>query len=114
MTPEAKTVIYPVRDLARAKELFGALLGVTPNMDQPYYVNYRVGDQDVGLDPNGHSQGMTGAAAYWHVEDIQASLNQLLAAGATEFKAVRDVGGGKLVATLKDADGNLVGLVQEA
>ena len=29
-------------------------------MDQPYYVGYNVAGQDIGLDPNGHRQGMTG------------------------------------------------------
>jgi hypothetical protein len=59
MTQGMQTVIYPVKDLDRAKALYGALFG-TPVMDEPYYVGFRVADQDVGLDPHGHSQGMTG------------------------------------------------------
>jgi len=57
MNEGVKTVIYPVSDLAGAKALFTALLGVEPLMDQPYYVGYRLADQDIGLDPNGHAQG---------------------------------------------------------
>ena len=34
-------------------------------MDEPYYVGYKVAGQDVGLDHNGHSQGMTGPLGYW-------------------------------------------------
>ena len=65
------TIIYPVKDIAQAKALYTTLLGVEPIMDQPYYVGYKVGDQDIGLDPHGHSKGMTGPVGYWHVEDIK-------------------------------------------
>lgn len=64
MTSGMKTMIYPVRDLVRAKALYGSLLGVAPSMDEPYYAGFRVGDQEVGLDPNGHSQGLTGPVGY--------------------------------------------------
>ncbi len=60
MTPGIRTVIYPVNDLIQAKTLYGKLLGVEPSMDEAYYVSFSVGGQDVGLDPHGHSQGMTG------------------------------------------------------
>ena len=37
----------------------------------PYYVGYKVGNQDIGLDPNGFNQGMTGPICYYHVSDIR-------------------------------------------
>jgi predicted enzyme related to lactoylglutathione lyase len=106
-----RTIIYPVKDIARAKELYGSLFG-EPIMDQPYYVGYKVEGQDVGLDPNGHSQGLTGPVGYWHVDDIKKSLELLLAAGAQGVQDLKDVGGGKLIASVKDADGNIIGLLQ--
>ena len=112
MTSGLRTIIYPVEDLARAKTLYGALLGVAPYADETYYVGFRVGDQELGLDPNGHGQGMTGPVGYWDVDDIEESLKLLLDAGAQEQQAIRDVGGGKLIASVKDADGNVTGLVQ--
>ncbi len=112
MTSGIRTVIYPVKDLAQAKTLYGKLLGVGPYADEAYYVGFRVGDQEVGLDPHGHSQGMTGPVGYWHVDDIKESLKLLLDAGAEAQQAITDVGGGKLIATVKDADGNIIGLVQ--
>ena len=112
MTSGIRTVIYPVKDLAAAKTLYTKLIGVAPVMDEPYYVGFKVDGQDIGLDPNGHRQGMTGPLAYWHVDDINESLQQLLDAGAEVQQAVRDVGGGKLVASVMDADGNAIGLVQ--
>lgn len=114
MTEGVKTIIYPVRDIAKAKPVYRALLGVDPAMDQPYYVGFTVAGQDVGLDPNGHSQGMTGPLGYWHVADIRSSLQALIDAGAHAQQEVRDVGGGKLIASVKDADGNVIGLIQPA
>ena len=112
MNQGIQTIIYPVKDIAQAKKLFGALLGVAPVMDQPYYVQFQVGSQSIGLDPNGHKQGMTGPTTYYHVDNIQATLQALLDAGAQSQHDVKDVGGGKLMALVKDADGNLVGLIQ--
>lgn len=105
-------IVYPVRDLARAKTLYGKLLGVEPYADAPFYVGYRIGDQEIGLDPNGHKAGLTGPLAYWQVSDIRKSLRALLDAGAQTQQGIKDVGGGKLIAWVKDADGNVTGLVQ--
>jgi predicted enzyme related to lactoylglutathione lyase len=112
MTSGMRTVTYPVKDLAAAKEVYGRLFGVAPYMDEVYYVGFNVGGQDVGLDPNGHSKGMTGPVPYWHVDDIDKSLQTLLESGAEAQQAINDVGGGNLIATVKDADGNIIGLFQ--
>jgi predicted enzyme related to lactoylglutathione lyase len=114
MTEGVKTIIYPVTDLAKAKTLYGKLLGVEPYMDEAYYVGFNVEGQDIGLDPHGHSQGMTGPVGYWHVDDITKSLKVLLDAGAEAQQEVKDVGGGKLIASVKDADGNVIGLIQSS
>jgi len=113
MTSGMKTVMYPVTDIAAAKELYRGLFGVAPYADEAYYVGFKVEGQDVGLDPNGRSKGMTGPVGYWHVDDIGKSLDALVATGARVQQPVRDVGGGKLIATLTDADGNPIGLLQE-
>lgn len=107
-----KTVIYPVKDLEQAKKVFGSLLGGEPVMDEPYYVQYAADGLEVGLDPNGHSKGMTGPVTYWQVSDIKASVEGLVGAGGTIQQDVNDVGGGRLIATVQDADGNVIGLVQ--
>ena len=106
------TIIYPVKDISKAKTLYSLLLGAEPNVDTPYYVGYKVGNQDIGLDPNGFKQGMTGPVGYYHVSDIKGNLQSLQDAGAVILQDARDVGGGKLIATLKDTDGNVIGLIQ--
>jgi len=112
MNQGIRTVIYPVKDIAQAKTLYSKLLGVEPYADEAYYVGFRVGDQEIGLDPNGHNQGMTGPVGYFHVSDIKQSLQALLDAGAHTQQEVKDVGGGKLTALARDADNNVIGLVQ--
>jgi predicted enzyme related to lactoylglutathione lyase len=112
-TEGIKTVLHPVTDLEKAKAVYTALLGVPPVADAPYYVGYEVEGQHIGLVPNGGQQGMTSPVAYWHVPDIEAKLAELTAAGATVNEAARDVGGGRLVATVKDPDGNVLGILQD-
>jgi predicted enzyme related to lactoylglutathione lyase len=113
MAGEISTIIYPVKDLGSAKELYGRLLGAEPVIDQPYYVQFNVGGQQIGLDPRGHAKGMTGPVPYVPVDDIQAALTQLREAGAEERQSPNDVGGGRLVALVADSDGNLTGLMQD-
>ncbi|MDX6254471.1 MAG: hypothetical protein QOJ11_805 [Frankiales bacterium] len=112
MTSGVKTIIYPVHDLAAAKGVFGALVGAKPSMDQPYYVGFDVAGQHLGLDPNGHAQGMTGPVSYWHVDDIEAAVQTLVAAGARVQQPAKDYGG-KVVGTVTDVDGNVIGLIQQ-
>lgn len=112
-TEGIKTVLHPVSDLGRAKEVYAALLGVPPLADSPHYVGFEASGQHIGLVPGGGPQAMTSPVAYWHVADIEAKLSEVTAAGATARDPVRDVGGGRLVATFTDPDGNVLGLVQD-
>ena len=113
MTPEVKTLLHPVSDLTQAKQVYAALLGGPPQTDSPYYVGFEVAGQQIGLVPSGGPQGMTSPVAYWHVPDIEAKLAEVTAAGATVKDPPRDVGGGRLVATVTDPDGNVLGLLQD-
>ncbi|MEU9705773.1 VOC family protein [Streptomyces sp. NPDC047981] len=112
-TQGIKTVLHPVTDLAKATEVYAALLGVRPQTESEYYVGFDVEGQHIGLVPGGGPQGMTSPVAYWHVPDIEAKLAEVTAAGGTVRDAAKDVGGGRLVATFTDVDGNVLGLVQD-
>jgi predicted enzyme related to lactoylglutathione lyase len=113
LTEGIKTVLHPVTDLERSKPVYTALLGVAPQSDAPYYVGYDAAGQQIGLVPGGGPEAMTSPVAYWHVPDIEAKLAEVTAAGATVKEAPRDVGGGRLVATFTDPDGNVLGLLQD-
>jgi predicted enzyme related to lactoylglutathione lyase len=112
-TQGIKTVLHPVSDLEKAKAVYTALLGAAPDHDAPYYVGYDVAGQHIGLVPGGAAQGMTSPVAYWQVPDIEAKLAEVTAAGATVKDAPRDVGGGRLVATFTDPDGNVLGVLED-
>jgi predicted enzyme related to lactoylglutathione lyase len=112
-TEGIKTVLHPVSDLAAAKAVYTALLGIPPQADSPYYVGFDVEGQQIGLVPGGGPQGMTSPVAFWHVADIEAKLAEVTAAGATVKEAPHDVAAGRLVATFTDPDGNVLGLIQD-
>jgi predicted enzyme related to lactoylglutathione lyase len=112
-TQGVKTLLHPVSDLAAAKAVYAALLGVQPQTDEPYYVGFEAEGQQIGLVPGGAQQGMSSPVAYWHVPDIEAKLAEVTAAGATLKEPAHDVGGGRLVATVADLDGNVLGLLQD-
>jgi predicted enzyme related to lactoylglutathione lyase len=112
-TQGIKTVLHPVSDLAAAKAVYAALLGGPPQVDDSYYVGFEVGGQHVGLVPGGGPQGMTTPVVYWEVPDLEAKLAEVTAAGATVKEPAHDVGGGRLVATVTDPDGNVLGLLQD-
>jgi len=109
MNKGIKTVLYPVKDMTQSKTVFQKLLGVEPYADQPYYIGFKVGDQDIGLVPGNPEAGMT---AFYHVDDIKGSLQILLDAGAKIIQDVKNVGGGRLIASAKDMDDNIIGLIQ--
>jgi predicted enzyme related to lactoylglutathione lyase len=110
-TEGIKTVLHPVSDVGAAKAVYTALLGMAPQHDAPYYVGFDVAGQHIGLVPGGG--GMTSPVAYWHVPDIEAKLAEVTAAGAAVKEPPHDVGGGRLVATVTDPDGNVLGLLQD-
>ncbi|MCI3225976.1 VOC family protein [Streptomyces sp. NP-1717] len=113
-TQGIKTVLHPVSDLAKAKAVYAALLGVEPVADAPYYVGFDAAGQHIGLVPRGGPRDMASPVTYWHVADIEAKLAEVTAAGATVKEPAHDVGGGRLVATFTDPDGNVLGVLQDS
>jgi predicted enzyme related to lactoylglutathione lyase len=109
MNKGIKTILYPVKDMTQAKTLFSELLGVEPYADSPYYVGFKIDDQDIGLIPANPEAAVT---AFFHIDDIKNSLQLLVDGGAAIVQEVKNVGGGRLVASVKDKDGNMIGLVQ--
>lgn len=104
-----RVIVYPVSDVAKAKQFFATLLGAEPYADSPYYVGFKAGDIEIGLNPNA-AQG--GAVAFVDVADINDMLASLLAAGAEKLQDVTDVANGLLTAIVKTPDGTPLGLRQ--
>ncbi len=112
MLTSIASVIHPSNDLAADTAFWRIALGTEPYFDQPFYVGFRVGDQELGLDPHAAAEGLPYPVAYWHTTDINTTITKLTRAGATPNGGVRDVGEGVLLATLHDTAGNLFGLLQ--
>jgi len=110
MARSIKLIVYPVKDVEKAKAFYGKFLDSGPYVESSYYVGYKVGDQEVGLDPNSN----VGPIAYADVKDIKSSLQAMTEVGAEIVQDIKDVGGGLLIAQVKDADGNVVGLRQQS
>jgi predicted enzyme related to lactoylglutathione lyase len=100
-------IVFPVKDVEKAKSFFNTFLGTEPYADSPYYIGYKLDDREIGLDPNG-----TAVVTYIDTEDIEATLQSLTEAGGEVVKEITDVGGGLLVAQVT-IEGNVLGLRQQ-
>jgi predicted enzyme related to lactoylglutathione lyase len=106
MSQTIRSLVVTVSDLDAAKKVYTALLG-EPHTDQPYYVGYNLDGFEVALAPG----GAPGApVAFTDVEDLDAVRETLLAVGATERDAPRQVAPEARVCVLLDPDGNPIGL----
>ncbi len=105
-----RTTVYPVGDLAAAKDWFTKVFGKAPYFDQPFYVGFEIGGFELGLVPDGEP-GTSGGTVYWGVDDIDAEVARIVGLGATIHSAIQDVGDGIKVVDLKDPFGNLLGLI---
>ena len=108
-----RTVGYKVNDIAKAKAWYSKVLGIEPYFDEPFYVGFNVAGYELGLQPEEGPAEQKGAnvVAYWGVSDVQAAWDELLANGATPIEQPSDVGGGIVVAAVKDLWGNAFGII---
>jgi len=105
------TVIYHVQDLAQAKQWYQSLLGHAPYFDQPFYVGFNVAGHELGLLPHEGEQ-VQRCVAYWGVKDIAAASATLAAKGIALHEPITEVGGGIKVASFRDADSIIIGLIE--
>ena len=108
------TIVIPTPDLDAATVFYRIAWGTEPHTETPYYVGFNLDDQEIGLNPNGERDGMTGPVVYWKTGDLEAKVAELEAAGATVVRPVTAVGGGTSLALLTDPAGNQVGLITQA
>ncbi len=105
-------IVYPASDVSKTKGFFATLLGTEPYADSPYYVGFKSGDMEIGLVPQASQPGLSAPVAYVTVDDINAALATLVAAGAEKVQDVKDVAQGLLIAIIKDLNGTAIGLRQ--
>jgi len=112
-TQGIKTVLHPCPTWRRPRRCTPPCSASSRRPTRPITSASRPRASTSGWVPGGWTAGMTSPVAYWHVPDIEAKLAEVTAAGATLKEAPRDVGGGRLVATVTDPDGNVLGLLQD-
>ncbi|MGW2817904.1 VOC family protein [Streptomyces sp. NPDC001415] len=112
------TVSFWTADLAAAKSWYTELLGVEPYFEQPGYAEFRLGDyqHELGLIDSRYAPASSGpwqggAVVYWHVDDVSAALEKLLAMGAKEYQPLTDRGAGFVTAAVTDPFGNVLGFM---
>jgi predicted enzyme related to lactoylglutathione lyase len=108
-----RLAVYYAPDINKAKEWYAEVLGFKPYFAEPYYVGFNVGGFELGLQPS-EEKTTTGSneIAYWGVDNAEEAFKYLLAHGAKEHSAVKDVGGGIKVATVLDPFGNIFGVIE--
>jgi predicted enzyme related to lactoylglutathione lyase len=112
------TISFFAADLEAAKKWYSELLGIDPYFERPGYIEFRLGDYqhelgviDSRYAPHGSATGPAGAVAFWHVDDVTATLAKLLSMGAKEHEARTDRGAGFITASLVDPFGNILGIM---
>ncbi|MEV7524892.1 VOC family protein [Streptomyces sp. NPDC091371] len=117
------TVSFWAADLAAAKRWYSELLGAEPYFERPGYAEFRLGDyqHELGLIDSryapaggGAAAGPGGAVVYWHVDDVQAAFDKLLAMGAKEYEGPVERGPGFVTASVVDPFGNVLGVMYNA
>ena len=107
-----RTVIYHVFDLEESKTWWSKTLGQEPYFNQPFYVGFNVGGYELGLHPV-ESEETVGAIAYWGVDDVQATFDQLVNEGdLVVHHSIQEVGEGIKMAALRDTAGNVIGVIE--
>jgi len=109
-----RTVIYYVSDMERAKAWYRSLLAIEPYFDEPFYIGFNVGGFELGLHPadDDHKPGPGGVVAYWGIEHMTEAWARATGMGAVAVEQPQDVGGGILVAAVRDPFGNVLGLIE--
>lgn len=85
---EVAFTAYPVTDVKRAREFYEGVLGLVPSMDheiQPglWWIEYEIGPAVVAVSNAWPPSGQSGPGVAFEVEDLDAALAELKAAGVT-------------------------------
>ncbi|GAA1003973.1 glyoxalase [Acrocarpospora pleiomorpha] len=118
------TISFFTDDMPAALDWYTELLGLEPCFTRPgpdgrpAYVEFRIGDhqQELGLidrrySPHGQLSGPGGAVAYWHVDNLDAACERLLAMGAKEHEPRAERHQGLVTASFVDPFGNILGVM---
>lgn len=106
-----RTHIQMVADLDAAKAWYARAFETEPYFDEPFYVGFNISGYEFGLSPKKEPKIGQNSLAYWAVENVQESVAQLVALGATVYEEPQDVGSGIVVGAVLDPWGNPIGMI---
>jgi lactoylglutathione lyase len=108
-----RTAIYQVDDIDAAKQWYARVFETEPYFDEPFYVGFNIDGYELGLQPAEVPSGekFESVAAYWACSAVSETYSRLIESGAAPHEAPQEVGGGIIVATVKDPWGNVIGLI---
>ncbi|MEO6231699.1 MAG: VOC family protein [Ferruginibacter sp.] len=115
------TISFYAADIETATKWYSEFLGVEPYFNVPGYSEFRLGDyqHELGIidskyAPEGATKNVGGAIAYWHVDNLEATLELLISKGAKVYDQITDRSGGKMTfvtASVVDPFGNILGIM---
>ena len=107
-----RTATYFVDDVFKASDWYEKVLGYEPYYKTEHYVGFDVGGYELGIHPGGKVQNeLGGVQAFWGVDDVEAAMKKFVEHGATAFHEPTEVGGGIIIASVKDPWGNVFGFI---
>jgi predicted enzyme related to lactoylglutathione lyase len=110
-------VSFFAADHAAAKKWYTEFLGIEPYFERPGYFEFRLGDyqHEFGVIDSKYAPNFDPSASnhilYWHVDDVNATLDRLLSLGAELIEAPQDRGKGFITCTVRDPFGNVLGFM---
>ncbi|RAW00825.1 VOC family protein [Pseudochryseolinea flava] len=111
------TLNFFAADHSVAVAWYTKFLGFAPNFERPGYAEFRIGDfkHEFGIIDARFAPGTNGtpggAIMYWHVDDLEGTLEKLIALGATPFEKIMKRGEGFITASVVDPFGNVLGIM---
>lgn len=113
------TLNFYAADLDAAAAWYTEIFGIDPYYRVPGYIEFRIGDSedefgiiDAAYAPSAPSTP-GGSIMHWHVDNLDATLELLLANGATAFQPITKHGNGDgfITASVVDPFGNILGIM---
>ncbi|GAB3963316.1 VOC family protein [Streptomyces sparsus] len=118
------TVTFWAEDVVAARDWYAELLDEEAYFERvgpegnAAYVEFRLGDyqHELGIADRRYAPADTprepgGAVVHWHVDDVRAALDRLLARGAREHEPLTERGAGFVTASVVDPFGNVLGVM---
>lgn len=117
------TVSFWADDVKEARKWYTEFLGIKPyferpDSENPAYVEFRLGDLQAELGiidrkfaPKEAQKGTGGAVLFWHVDNINGTLEKLLSLGCKEYEPLTDREAGFITASVVDPFGNILGIM---